>query len=284
MRLSSRFERFRPWIAKFRYFSWSLLGLNHFMRSPSLEAGGAPQAAIAGQMHMLTDRLAILESIVNWRLYGLPARVENIKLEEARILAGSGEVEDSLAFLAEHDAVVITDPVLSAVLAAAPAQVASFFGVGFSAHSECQLLVQLAGRAQRSWIVDDPTNLLRSKEIPESLRQAASVVEVSVLDAMPLIEKVNFDVLYFSDALNRLTPIQQVILLRKVCECLRPSSVALFVVHEFSSESASQYWIDPRRLRPLNLAAVRSMLPAEFKGTIEVCASSKDCTLAAIKL
>ena len=47
-------------------------------------------------MNAIWERLNILESHVNWRLHGLPPRLVNVKLEQASLLAGSGEIEAAL--------------------------------------------------------------------------------------------------------------------------------------------------------------------------------------------
>jgi hypothetical protein len=50
------------------------------------------------------DRICLLESQVNWRLYGMPAAVGNVKLEQAGILANGLELENLVAHLAKLNA------------------------------------------------------------------------------------------------------------------------------------------------------------------------------------
>ena len=56
----------------------------------------SPQNLVNEQIISYRDRLALLESQVNWRLYGIPAQNHNIKLEQAQLFSGSGEVEWAL--------------------------------------------------------------------------------------------------------------------------------------------------------------------------------------------
>ena len=70
----------RPLIFFIRKILWKILGagdtgaiieeINHFPRSQSIDH----------RMVALWERLNILESHVNWRLHGLPSRLENVKL------------------------------------------------------------------------------------------------------------------------------------------------------------------------------------------------------------
>ena len=62
----------------------------------------SPQNLVDEQIMSYRDRLALLESHVNWRLYGIPAQNHNIKLEQANLFSGSGEVEWALKELRKN--------------------------------------------------------------------------------------------------------------------------------------------------------------------------------------
>jgi len=92
----------RPLIFLIRRIFWKILGasdttgiieeINFFPRSKPVDH----------RMNAIWERLNILESHVNWRLHGLPPRLLNVKLEQASLLAGSGEIEAALETFKQH--------------------------------------------------------------------------------------------------------------------------------------------------------------------------------------
>ena len=86
----------RPYIFKIRKIIWKILGASNtagVIEEITLFPRSKP---IDHRMMGLLERLNILESHINWRLHGIPPRLVNVKLEQAGLLAGSGEIEAAI--------------------------------------------------------------------------------------------------------------------------------------------------------------------------------------------
>ena len=94
--LPTRLSFLRTIINKIRSLLWKILGVEKPENLVEQLSAFSPQSLVDEQMMVYRDRLALMESHVNWRLYGMPAKIHNVKLEQAALISASGKVEWAL--------------------------------------------------------------------------------------------------------------------------------------------------------------------------------------------
>jgi len=102
-RLPSSIAFLRPLLHKIRNMARTFLGLDA-TGAYALPGHFSVELPIGETFQRVMDRICLLESQVNWRLYGMPAAVGNVKLEQAGILANGLELENLIAHLAKLNA------------------------------------------------------------------------------------------------------------------------------------------------------------------------------------
>ena len=101
-KLPTKLSFMRPLIFSLRKIFWKILGASDTVATMRQIGPFPPPTPVDNRMMRLWERLNILESHINWRLHGLPPRIVNVKLEQAGLLAGSGEVEGALEIFKQH--------------------------------------------------------------------------------------------------------------------------------------------------------------------------------------
>ena len=100
--LPEKLSLIRPLILFVRKVIWKILGAHNTAAVIRNIGPFPPPQPVDNGMIRIWDRLNILESHVNWRLHGFPPRLVNVKLEQAGLLAGSGEIEEVLEILKQN--------------------------------------------------------------------------------------------------------------------------------------------------------------------------------------
>ena len=151
----------RPLIFFIRRIIWKFLGASDtaaIIEEITLFPRSQP---VDNRMSALWERLNILESHINWRLHGLPPRLVNIKLEQASLLAGSGEIEAALETFKKHYPI---PPSLPELMINIVSQAKSIFMFpGDNNHEWNAVRTHLHSDAKVT-IIDDTSDLFRYNE------------------------------------------------------------------------------------------------------------------------
>jgi hypothetical protein len=99
-RIPSSLSFIRPLLHSIRNWSRKFLGLDA-TGAYALPGHFSAELPVGETFQRVMDRICLLESQVNWRLYGMPAAVGNVKLEQAGILANGLELENLVEHLAQ---------------------------------------------------------------------------------------------------------------------------------------------------------------------------------------
>lgn len=238
----------------------SLLGIQSSVPGQVQAADLAPQwqQNIHHQMMRLLDRFGVLESNVNWRLYGLPPKLCNIKLEQAGLVAGSGDVERSLEELRKLLVPVVEDDVL------AIAKGRSFnnaFVIAGDDNVEFRAFKRAAGSKTSFTVVDDTSDLMRSEAMDLKGEESPTVVILKMdgANAFARMIQPEFDFIWLSSLLERLSPLQSSIVLQRSRRGLKSGGVIAGFFADFAIEDPGRYWLDPRRLRPVTKKFIESL-------------------------
>ena len=199
-----------------------------------------PQSLVDDRLLRLWDRLSILESNVNWRLYGLPARLVNIKLEQAGILAGSGDVESALEIFKKHQPRIrIPD-----FLVEKASQAQSIFMIPGDNNNEWNSIKSNLRLDAKVTLVDDSSDLFRYKEDSELCEnKQVKILRVSAIDSSARFIKPEFEIIWLSSILNRLTPLQTIIVLKRSHSAIIPGGICAGLVQTNTHDNS---WPDPR--------------------------------------
>ena len=206
----------------------------------------SPQNLVDEQIMSYRDRLALLESHVNWRLYGIPAQIQNIKLEQAQLFSGSGEVEWALGKFRQN-LKTCTPPVIENI-----SNVESVFMFPGDENLEFTYFKTIFSKSPRITVIEDKSDLFRSGEHPAIIEQKnVQVLIVNAEEAAVRLTTSEFDFVWLSSVVERLTPLQSQILLKRAFSALVPDGICAGYFEEYSLTNAGMYWADVRRVRPL---------------------------------
>lgn len=210
---------------------------------------------IREQFLNLLDRLAVLESSLNWRLYGLPARIENISLEQLPVLAGAGVVQQALACLAEG--VVVPRDLLQHACKNVPHAATIFLVAG--ENLDIMRLLQVKEPAKVFTVVDPHDLFSKAGHEPgvDSKDPSVQFVVAPLLDAAARFTRPEFDFIWLSSAIERLTPVQIQALFLSVKKGISQGGRCSGFFADFTRSDPGIYWADPRRLRPLTPAVIK---------------------------
>ena len=206
----------------------------------------SPQNLVDEQIMSYRDRLALLESHVNWRLYGIPAQMHNIKLEQAQLFSGSGEVEWALEKFRKN-LKIFSPPVLENI-----SDVKSVFMFPGDENLELTYFKTIFSKSPRITVIEDKSDLFRSGEHQNIKEQKnLQVLIVNAAEAAARLTTSEFDFVWLSSVVERLTPLQSQILLKHAYSALIPNGICAGYFEEYSLTNAGMYWVDVRRVRPL---------------------------------
>ena len=206
----------------------------------------SPQNLVDEQIMSYRDRLALLESHVNWRLYGIPAQNHNIKLEQAQLFSGSGEVEWALEKFRKN--IKNFSPLVIENIS----DVESVFIFPGDENMELAYFKTIFSKSPRITVIEDKSDLFRSGEHPVIIEQKnVQVLSVNLSDSAARLTTSEFDFVWLSSVVERLTPLQSQILLKRAFSALLPNGICSGYFEEYSLTNAGMYWADIRRVRPL---------------------------------
>ena len=241
----------RPLIFFIRKIIWKILGATDsdaIIKEINLFPRAKP---VDHRMLALWERLNILESHVNWRLHGLPSRLVNLKLEQAKLLAGSGEIEAALETFKKYCPI---PPPLPELLIKIVSEAKSIFMFpGDNNHEWNAIRSHLQPNAKVT-IIDDTSDLLRYNDDNELIEnEQLTVLRSSAIDASARLIKQEFDFIWISSILERVTPIQAMILLKRSRSALSQGGAFAGMI---SQQNKGLTWPDPRFVNQFNLKQI----------------------------
>ena len=241
----------RPLIFFIRRIIWKFLGASDtaaIIEEITLFPRSQP---VDNRMAALWERLNILESHINWRLHGLPPRLVNIKLEQASLLAGSGEIEAALETFKKHYPIPPSLPELMINIVSHAKSI--FMFPGDNNHEWNAVRTHLNSDAKVT-IIDDTSDLFRyndDNELVES--EQVTVLRSSAIDASARLVKQEFDLIWISSIIERLTPIQAMIMLSRASSAISPGGSFTGMILSQKNEVS---WPDPRFKNQFNLKQI----------------------------
>ena len=252
-KLPKRLSFVRPLIYFIRRIFWKILGATDsgIIEEISLFPRSKP---VDHRMMALWERLSILESHVNWRLHGLPPRLVNVKLEQAGLLAGSGEIEATLETFKQH--CPLPPPFPEFLIKKVSESRSIFMFPGDNNHEWNAILSHLHSDANVT-LIDDTSDLFRYKEDNELVEsERVNVLRSSAIDASGRLIKQEFDLIWISSILERLTPIQAMIILKRSQSALLPGGSFAGMITTLNKEVI---WPDPRWVQQFNRKQIESL-------------------------
>ena len=245
----------RPLIHRTRKIIWKILGASDtdgIIEEITLFPRSKP---IDKRMMGLLERLNILESHINWRLHGLPPRLVNVKLEQVALLAGSGEVEAAIETFKQHCPV---PPPLPEYLMKKFAEARSIFMFPGDNNQEWNSIRSHLRSDANITLIDDTSDIFRYKEDNELVESdQVNVLRSSAIDASARLIQQEFDLIWISSTLQRLTPIQAMMILKRSQSGLLPGGFCAGVINTLDEEAS---WPDPRWQHPFNLKQLQSLI------------------------
>ena len=254
-KLPAKLSFIRPLIFFLRKVFWKILGAADTVATMRQIGPFPPPTPVDNRMMRLWERLNILESHVNWRLHGLPTRIVNVKLEQAGLLAGSGEVEEALEIFKQH---CPPSPSFPDFLIEKVSKARSIFIFPGDNNQEWKMILPLLHPDAKVTLIDDTSDLFRYKEDTEIVEsEKMQILRSSAIDASARLIEIEFDFIWFSTTLQRLTPVQAMILLKRSQKSLKPGGVCAGIITDPTKKTS---WPDPRWEHPFNLKQIESLI------------------------
>ena len=254
-KLPEKLSFFRHPIFIARKVFWKILGAHNTAHTIRKIGAFPPQKPVDNGVMRLWERLNILESHVNWRLHGLPPRLVNVKLEQARLFAGSGEVEEALEIFKQH---CPPSPSFPDFLIEKVSKARSIFIFPGDNNQEWKMILPLLHPDAKVTLIDDTSDLFRYKEDTEIVEsEKMQILRSSAIDASARLIEIEFDFIWFSTTLQRLTPVQAMILLKRSQKSLKPGGVCAGIITDPTKKTS---WPDPRWEHPFNLKQIESLI------------------------
>lgn len=197
------------------------------------------RSADSGAAIAALDRLALLESQVNWRLLGLPARIENLKMERLPLLADGTLAEEALGRLRESECLP-----LSLIREA----FAKTNGLVCAVSSWSNAENDLVSKCKVKVAIIDPTDVM---SCGESSLMGDIILKLQIIDAAARWTRPEFDCIWLSNGIERLTPLQQQVLFLQAREGLRSDGYVSGYFADHARSDPGAYWANPNRLRPV---------------------------------
>jgi len=246
-KLPEQLSFFRRPIHIARKVFWKILGAHNTAITIRGIGPFPPPKPVDNGLMRLWERLNILESHVNWRLHGLPPRLVNVKLEQAGLFAGSGEVEGALETFKQH---CPPFPSFPDFLIEKVSRSRSIFMFPGDNNHEWNAVQPLLHSDAKVTLIDDTADLFRYQEDDElSESEQVNVLRSSAIDASARFIQQEFDLIWISSTLQRLTPIQVMIILKRSQKSLLPGGVFAGIITDQTKQTS---WPDPRWLQPFS--------------------------------
>ena len=254
-KLPAKLSFIRPLIFFLRKVFWKILGASDTVATMRQIGPFPPPTPVDNRMMRLWERLNILESHVNWRLHGLPPRIMNVKLEQAGLIAGSGEVEEALEIFKQH---CPPSPTFPDFLIEKVSKARSIFIFPGDNNQEWKMILPLLHPDAKVTLIDDTSDLFRYKEDTEIVEsEKVQILRSSAIDASARFIEIEFDFIWFSTTLQRLTPVQAMILLKRSQKSLKSGGVCAGIITDPTKKTS---WPDPRWEHPFNLKQIESLI------------------------
>ena len=254
-KLPEKLSFFRHPIFIARKIFWKILGAHNTAHTIRKIGPFPPPTPVDNRMMRLWERLNILESHVNWRLHGLPPRIVNVKLEQAGLLAGSGEVEEALEIFKQH---CPPSPSFPDFLIEKVSKARSIFMFPGDNNQEWKMILPLLHPDAKVTLIDDTSDLFRYKEDTEIVEsEKMQILRSSAIDASARLIEIEFDFIWFSTTLQRLTPVQAMILLKRSQKSLKPGGVCAGIITDPTKKTS---WPDPRWLHPFSHKQLETLI------------------------
>jgi len=234
---------------------WKILGAYNTSNVIRQIGPFPPPKPVDNGMMRLWGRLNILESHVNWRLHGLPPRMVNVKLEQAGLFAGSGEVEAALETFKLHSPV---PPPLPDFLIKKVSEARSIFMFPGDNNQEWLAIQPHVNAEAYVTLIDDTSDLFRYEEDTVLVEgEKVQILRTSAIDSSARFIEAEFDFIWFSSTLQRLTPVQAMIFLKRSQKALIPGGICVGMI---ASSDDKLSWPDPRWLHPFNLKQFETLI------------------------
>ena len=254
-KLPEKLSLIRPLILFVRKVIWKILGAHNTSAVIRNIGPFPPPEPVDNGMIRIWDRLNILESHVNWRLHGLPPRLVNVKLEQAGLLAGSGEMEEVLEILKQNS---LATPEFPEFLVNKISGARTIFMFPGDNNQEWNAVQPLLHSDAKVTIIDDTSDLFRYKENDELVEnEQVKVLRSSAIDCSARLVEPEFDLIWISSILQRLTPLQAMIILKRSQSALVKEGVCAGMISSLNKEAS---WPDPRWVHPFNLKQIESLI------------------------
>ena len=254
-KLPEKLSFFRRPIFIARKVFWKILGAHNTAHTIRKIGPFPPQKPVDNGVMRLWERLNILESHINWRLHGLPPRLVNVKLEQAGLFAGSGEVEEALEIFKQHCPPSQTFPDF---LNEKISKARSIFMFPGDNNREWEMILPLLHPDAKVTLIDDTSDLFRYKEDTEIVEsKKMQILRSSAIDASARFIEMEFDFIWFSTTLQRLTPVQAMILLKRSQKSLLPEGVCAGIITDPTKKTS---WPDPRWLHPFSHKQLETLI------------------------
>ena len=254
-KLPEQLSFFRRPIHIARKVFWKILGAHNTAVTIRGIGPFPPPKPVDNGLMRLWDRLNILESHVNWRLHGLPPRLVNVKLEQAGLFAGSGEVEGALETFKQH---CPPFPSFPDFLIEKVSRSRSIFMFPGDNNHEWNAVQPLLHSDAKVTLIDDTSDLFRYQEDNElSESEQVNVLRSSAIDASARFIQQEFDLIWISSTLQRLTPIQAMMILKRSQSGLLPGGCCAGMINTLDKEGS---WPDPRWQHPFNIKQLQSLI------------------------
>jgi hypothetical protein len=254
-KLPEQLSFFRRPIHIARKVFWKILGAHNTAITIRGIGPFPPPIPVDNGLMRLWERLNILESHVNWRLHGLPPRLVNVKLEQAGLFAGSGEVEGALETFKQH---CPPSPLFPDFLIEKVSRSRSIFMFPGDNNHEWNAVQALLHSDAKVTLIDDTADLFRYQEDNELAEsEQVKVLRSSAIDASARLINQEFDLIWISSTLQRLTPIQAMIILKRSQKSLLPGGVCAGMITDQTKETS---WPDPRWLHPFSHKQLETLI------------------------
>ena len=263
-KLPEKLSFFRRPIFIARKVFWKILGAHNTAHTIRKIGPYPPQKPVDNGVMRLWERLNILESHINWRLHGLPPRLVNVKLEQAGLLAGSGDVEAALEIFKQH---IPSSPSFPDFLIEKISKSRSIFMFPGDNNQEWKLILPLMHSDVKITLIDDTSDLFRYKEDTEFVEsEKMKIIRSSAIDASARFVESEFDFIWLSTTVQRLTPIQSMILLKRSQKSLLKGGVCAGIITDPAKKTS---WPDPRWLHPFSQKQLESLIQYSGHNTLK---------------
>ena len=117
-------------------------------------------------------------------------------------------------------------------------------------NQEWKMILPLLHPDAKVTLIDDTSDLFRYKEDTEIVEsEKMQILRSSAIDASARLIKQEFDLIWISSTLQRLTPIQTMIILKRSQKSLLPGGVCAGIITDPTKKTS---WPDPRWLHPFS--------------------------------